>query len=96
MKIDKLHESGLSERRFGTILSIFKLAGIPLTIHSVSRVQSVYNIVIAVCFYATFTSKIMDMHVDRNNFEELMSDIRLCLSMASLSVFDIFFRFGWN
>jgi hypothetical protein len=91
MKSDKLQESDLSQRRFGTILLLFKLAGIPL--NSVSRVQSVYNITSAVCYYVTCVSCFMDLYVNRNNFEELMKSIGLCLSITFVMVIDIFFRY---
>jgi hypothetical protein len=86
-------EGDLSQRRFGTILLLFKLAGIPLNTHSVSRLQSVYNITAAVCYYVTVASCFMDLHVNRNNVEELMMGIRLCLSIAFVTVIDIFFRY---
>jgi hypothetical protein len=46
----------------------------------------------AVCYYVTCVSCLMDIHVNRDNFEELMKIIRLCLSMAFVTVIDIFFR----
>jgi hypothetical protein len=86
-------ERDLSQRRFGTILLLFKLAGIPLNTYSVSRVQSIYNIITAVCYYVTVSSSFMDLHVNRNNLEELMKSIRLCLAMTFVTVIDIFFRY---
>jgi hypothetical protein len=93
MKSDKSIESGLSERRFGTILLLFKLAGIPLNTCSVSRIQSVYNITTAMCYYVTCASCFMDLYVNIDNFEVLMRSIRLCLSMIFIIVIDIFFRY---
>jgi hypothetical protein len=86
-------ESDLSERRFGTILLLFKLAGIPLNTRSVSRIQSVYNITAAVCYYVTCASCFMDLYVNRNDVVELMKSIRVCLSMTFATVTDIFFRY---
>jgi hypothetical protein len=93
MKGDKSIESGLSKRRFGTILLLFKLAGSPLNTCSVSRIQSVYNITAAVCYYVTVASCFMDLYVNRNNFEEFMKSIRLCFSVTFVTVIDIFFRY---
>jgi hypothetical protein len=85
-------ERGLSQRRFGTILLLFKLAGIPLDTHSVSRVQSVYNITSAAFHYVTAVSCFMDVYVNRNNFVQFIKSIRLGLSMTLVTVFDIFIR----
>jgi hypothetical protein len=93
VRSDEVQESDRSERRFGTILLLFKMAGIPLDTHSVSRVQSVYNITTAACHYVTVVSCFMDVYVNRNNFEELVKSIRLCLSMTFVTVIDTFFRY---
>jgi hypothetical protein len=93
VKSDNLQESDRSQRRFGIILLLFQLAGIPLNTCSASRVQSVYNITIAACHYFTCVSCFMDVYVNKNNFEELVKSIRLCLSMTFVTVIDIFFRY---
>jgi hypothetical protein len=93
VKSDKLQESDLSQRRFGTILLLFKLAGIPLNTHSVSGARSVYSVTTAACHYFTCVSCFMDVYVNRNDFEELVKSIRLCLSMTFVTVLDIFFRY---
>jgi hypothetical protein len=93
METDKPHGSGLSERRFGIILLLFKIAGIPLNTHSVSILQSLYNITTAACHYVTCASCFMDLYVNINNLEELVKSIRLCLSMTFITVIDIFFRY---
>ncbi|XP_023717009.1 odorant receptor 2a [Cryptotermes secundus] len=86
-------ERDLSQRRFGTILLLFKLTGIPLNTYSVSRVQSVHNITSAVCYYVTVASSFMDVYVNRNNFEEVMKSIRVFLAIIFVTVMDISFRF---
>jgi hypothetical protein len=86
-------ESGLSQRRFGTIMLLFKLAGIPLDRHSVSRIQSLYNIIAAVCYHVTVASSFMDVYVNRNNFQLQMNSIRVCLGLTVIAVMDIFYRY---
>jgi hypothetical protein len=93
VKSDEVQGSDRSQRRFGTILLLFKMAGIPLDTHSVSRVQSVYNITSAACHYVTAVSCLMDVYINRNNFEELVKSIRLCLSVTFIIAIDIFFRY---
>jgi hypothetical protein len=86
-------ESGLSERRFGIIFMLFKLAGIPLDTHSESRLKSVYNITSAVFFYLVCVSCFMDIYVNRINLQELMRSIRVCISFIIVMVIDISFRY---
>jgi hypothetical protein len=93
VKTDEQHDSGLSQRRFGTILFLFKLAGIPLGSYSVSRVRNVYNATLALCHYFTYVSCVMDVYVNRSNLEELVKSIRLCLSMTFVTTLDLFFRY---
>jgi hypothetical protein len=93
MKPDGPHESGLARSRFGTILFIFRLAGIPLNTQSVSPVRSAYNTAIVLCFYITCLSCLMDILVNNNNLEELMKTIRVFFPMILDILIHIFFRY---
>jgi hypothetical protein len=93
VKADEQHDSGVSRRRFGTILFLFKLAGLPLGSHSAPRAQSAYNMTIAFCHYFTYVSCVMDVYVNRSNLEELVKSIRLWLSMTFVTALDLFFRY---
>jgi uncharacterized membrane protein len=95
MKGDSLHESGLSQRRFGTLLLLFKLSGIPLDSHPVTIVQRVYTVTTVVSYYITCVSCVMDLYLNRNDLEEFTKSIRLCISMTLLTVMDIFFRYEY-
>jgi hypothetical protein len=85
----------MSQRRFGTVLFLFKLAGNPLDSHPLIKFQSAYNATSAVSYYVTCASCFMDLYTNRNDLEQFMRATRLCLSMIFLSVCDIFFRYEY-
>jgi hypothetical protein len=93
MKKKGPHGSGLAHSRFGTVLFIFKLAGIPLSTQTISPVRSAYNIIIVVCYYITCVSCSMDLLVNKDNLEELMKSIRVFIPMIFVTLLHMFFRY---
>jgi hypothetical protein len=80
-KVD-LHANNLSENRFRKILLTFRLAGISLNMHSTGRIQMAYNVMIAVSFYITYISGVMDFLVSIDDLKELMKGSRVIFGMG--------------
>jgi hypothetical protein len=93
MKAEGPHGSGLARSRFGTVLFILKLAGIPLNTKSISPVHSAYNTATVVCFYITCVSSFMDILVNKDNLEELMKTIRVFFPFVFVTLIHMFFRY---
>jgi hypothetical protein len=80
-KVD-LRAKNLSENRFRKILFTFRLAGISLNKHSTGRIQTAYNVMIAVSFYVTYISGVMDFLVSTGDLKELMKGSRVIFGMG--------------
>jgi hypothetical protein len=80
-----LHCGNLHERRFKTILFIFRLGGVPIKLKSVSRVNRVYNATMIACFYITLVSVFMDTFVHRHQLEYTMKRSRALLGLMLVS-----------
>lgn len=78
-------DNRLSESRFKTILSLFRLGGIPLNKKSVSVVNTVYNATIIVCFYITTLCLYMDSYVHRAQLVQAMKKIRILVGMQLIT-----------
>ena len=63
--------------RFNTILSLLRLGGIPIKKKSTTKVTTIYNVTIIVCFYITNVCLCMDAFVHRRELVECMKKIRL-------------------
>jgi hypothetical protein len=70
-----LRANNLTENRFRKILLTFRLSGISLNMHSTGRIQTAYNVMIAVSFYITYISGVMDFLVSTGDLKELMKVI---------------------
>jgi hypothetical protein len=77
-----IRANNLSENRFRKILLTFRLAGISLNRHSTRTIQSAYNAMIAVSFYITYISGVMDFLVSSGNLKELMKGSRVIFGLG--------------
>jgi hypothetical protein len=93
METQKLCGKSLSEYRFRKVLFVLRMVGIPLNIPSVSRVHSVYNGVIVVCFYMTYSACLMDLILSESDFEDKMKTFRVLLGIQFIMLFHLFFRY---
>jgi hypothetical protein len=92
MNSGNIYSSDLLEDRFDKLLLTLRLAGIPVNIQSVSRIQSAYNIIIAVSFYVTYCSGLMDFFVSMDNLKELMKGTRVLFGMGIVMWQHLFLR----
>jgi hypothetical protein len=90
-KID-LQANNLSENRFRKILLTFRLAGISLNAHSTGTIQTAYNVMIAVSFYVTYVSGVMDFLVSTDDLKELMKGSRIIFGMGVVMWLHFFLR----
>lgn len=77
--------NNLYESRFKILLFIFRLGGLPLKLKSVSRINTVYNVTMIVCFYVTAVSLFMDTFVHRHHLETAMKKLRALIGFLLLT-----------
>ena len=70
-----------SEHRFRKVLFILRLAGIPLNMHTVPLLYTVYSETIVTCFYITYFACLMDLVLNDGNLVGAMKTIRILLGM---------------
>jgi len=81
-----------SEHRFREVLVIFRLAGIPLNMHTVPRLYTVYSEMIVTCFYITYFASLMDLVFNGGNLVGAMKTIRILIGMQFSVWIHLFFR----
>jgi hypothetical protein len=79
--VDTARSNGRSERRFKTLLIVFRLGGIPLNMESVSAANTVYNVTIILCYYTTMLCLYMDTFAHRHHLVEAMKKLRVIMGM---------------
>jgi hypothetical protein len=80
--------------RFKTHLFIFRLGGLPIMMKSTSTINTVYNVVLAVCFYVTAVCLFMDTFVHRRQLVYAMKKLRMGSGLIITAWMHISFRYA--
>jgi hypothetical protein len=67
---------------FKVPLFFVRLAGVSVGMRNVSKLNSLYNEILAVCFYSTCLSVKMDFTVKMDDMVESMKTVRIIFAMA--------------
>jgi len=67
---------GLSESRFGSIILLFKMAGIPIQTKEISTIYGVYMITVTICTFSTFIGMFVDVYIHRGDLRRAMTSMR--------------------
>jgi hypothetical protein len=67
---------------FKVPLFLVRLGGVPVGVRKVSKLNSLYNETLAVCFYSMCLSAIMDFVVKRDDIVESMKSVRIIFATA--------------
>jgi hypothetical protein len=81
-----------SEHRFRKVLVILRLAGIPLNMHTVPRLYTLYSEMLVTCFYITYFACLMDLVCNDGNLVGAMKTIRTLIGMQFGVWIHLFFR----
>jgi len=75
---------GLSEIRFGSIIFLFRMAGIPLKMKKVSTIYSVYMITVIICTFSTFIGMFVDAYIHWDDLGRAMTSIRMLIPFTNV------------
>jgi hypothetical protein len=75
------YNKSLIENRFKVLLFLYRSGGIPLNMKSVSRLNTVYDAIVIVCFYITAICVGVDTLVHRHQLTLVMKKLRIFLGM---------------
>jgi hypothetical protein len=77
---------------FKVPLFLMRLGGVPVGMRNVSKLNTLYNVILAVCFYSTYLSVIIDSAVKRDDIVESMKNVRMIFGMAVVAWLDLYIR----
>jgi hypothetical protein len=78
---------------FRVNLFFVRLAGVPLKVQKVSQLHSVYNEMLAVCYYCTYLSVILDYVFKKQELHESMKNVRMIFGMAVVAMMHLYLRY---
>ena len=79
------NNNSLTENRFKDLLFLYRIAGIPLNMKTVSRLNAVYNATVIVCFYITYICVGVDLLVHRHQLKLAMQKLRIYFGMLMIT-----------
>ena len=74
---------GLSNSRFGPIIFLLRLTGIPFKMKKMSTLYAIYMTTVISCFCATYVGMFFDVYIHRNDFGHVMTNIRVSIVFAN-------------
>jgi hypothetical protein len=77
---------------FKVPLFLVRLGGVPVGMRNASKFNSLYNEILAVCYYSTYLSVIMDYVVKRDDMVESMKNVRMIFGMAVIGWMHLYLR----
>ena len=77
-------QKGLSGIRFGSIIFLFKMAGIPVQMKNVSTIYSVYMMTVILCGCSTFIGMFVDVYIHRDDLGRAMTSMRVLIPFSNV------------
>ena len=75
---------GLSEIRFGSMIFLFRMAGIPLKMKKVSTIYAVYIITVFICSCSMFTGMFVDVYMKWDELGRAMTTMRVLIPFTNI------------
>jgi hypothetical protein len=74
----------LSNSRFGSIIFLLRLAGIPFKIKKMSTIYAIYMITVISCTCTTFVGMFVDVYIHRDDLGHAMTNIRASIGFTNV------------
>jgi hypothetical protein len=74
----------LSEIRFGSMIFLFRMAGIPVQMGKVSTIYGVYMITVIVCTCSMFIGTFLDVYVHWEDLGRAMTTMRVLITYTNV------------
>ena len=75
---------GLSEIRFGSIIFLFRMAGIPLKLKQVPTIYSVYMMTVLICNCSTYIGMLVDVYIHWGDLGRAMTTMRVLIPVTNI------------
>ena len=75
---------GQSEIRFGSMIFLFRMAGIPLKMKKISTIYGVYMITVILCGCSMFTGMFVDVYIHWEDLGRAMTTMRVLIPYTNV------------
>ena len=74
----------MSNSRFGSIIFLLRMGGIPFKMKKISTVYTIYMITIIICSCSACIGMFMDVYIHRDVLEHTMTNLRVSIPYTNL------------
>jgi O-antigen ligase len=92
MNIQESKLKGLSECRFGSVIFLFRMAGIPLKMKKLKPIYTLYMVTVTIFSCSTFIAVSVDEFIHKKDLRRAMTTIRVLLSITNVMWIFSYFR----
>ena len=75
--------NSLLESRFGSVIFLLRLAGIPFHMKKISPVYAIYMITVVFCTCITYIGMCVDVYVHKDDLQHAMTTIRMLIHFSN-------------
>ena len=75
---------GLSERRFGSMIFLLRMAGIPCKMKKVKPIYAIYMRTVLICASTTYLGMCVDVYVHCEDMGRAMTTMRALFSLTNI------------
>ena len=84
MNRDETKLKGLSGSRFGSMIFLLRMAGIPFQVKKISTIYAIYKRTVIVCTSTTYLGMFGDVYVHRDDLGRAMTTMRVLFSYTNV------------
>ena len=84
MNSEKLKIKGLSESRFGSMIFLLRMAGIPFQMKKVSKFYAIYMETVIICFSTTYLGCFADVYMHWDDLGLAMTTMRVLIPFTNM------------
>jgi hypothetical protein len=84
MESENIKLKTLTYRRFGSIILLFRLAGIPFHIRKMSIIYAIYVRTVTICACLTYFGMFVDVYVHWNDLGRAMTNTRVLIPVTNI------------
>jgi len=84
MESENIKLKALTDRRFGSIILLLRIAGIPFHIKKMSIIYAFYMKTVIICSSTTYLGMFIDVYVHRDDLGRAMTTMRVLIPVTNI------------
>jgi hypothetical protein len=84
MNSENIKLKTLTDRRFGSIILLLRLAGIPLHVKEMSVIYAIYMRTVFICFSTSYLVMFFDVYVHSDDLGRAMTTVRVLIPWTNI------------